>query len=141
MAPTLGLEPRTPWLTVRCSNQLSYVGIFYYYFKKKLRFQPGSFLFLHRSTTFGVIVLNFCVRNGNRCVHYAIATRLLSKLDISVRLSPRPISTSQLHMSPRFHTWPINLVVFKGSYLLLMGNLILRGASRLDAFSVYPVHT
>ena len=27
MAPQLGLEPRTPWLTVKCSNQLSYWGI------------------------------------------------------------------------------------------------------------------
>ena len=26
MAPQLGLEPRTPWLTVKCSNQLSYWG-------------------------------------------------------------------------------------------------------------------
>jgi predicted TIM-barrel fold metal-dependent hydrolase len=37
---------------------------------------------------------------------------------------------------------PIYLVVFKGSYSLkVMGNLILRGASRLDAFSVYPFQT
>ena len=27
LAPELGLEPRTLWLTVRCSNQLSYSGI------------------------------------------------------------------------------------------------------------------
>ena len=26
-------------------------------------------------TTIGVKVLNFCVRDGNRCVHFAIATR------------------------------------------------------------------
>ena len=54
-------------------------------------------------------------------------------------LSPRPISDSQLHVLPRFHLCPIYLVVFKGSYYLRMGYLILRGASRLDAFSVYPV--
>ena len=54
-------------------------------------------------------------------------------------LSPRPISDSQLHMLPCFHLCPIYLVVFKGSYYLRMGYLILRGASRLDAFSVYPV--
>ena len=28
LAPQQGLEPWTPWLTVRCSNQLSYWGIF-----------------------------------------------------------------------------------------------------------------
>ena len=54
-------------------------------------------------------------------------------------LSPRPISNSQLHVLPHFHLCPIYLVVFKGSYYLRMGYLILRGASRLDAFSVYPV--
>ena len=53
-------------------------------------------------------------------------------------LCPRPISNSQLHVLPHFHLCPIYLVVFKGSYFFRMGNLILRGASRLDAFSVYP---
>ena len=57
------------------------------------------------------------------------------------RLSPRPISNSQLHMLPCFHLCPIYLVVFKGSYSILEGYLILRGASRLDAFSVYPFQT
>ncbi len=55
------------------------------------------------------------------------------------RISPRPISIRQLHTLLCFHPEPINLVVFKGSYIL--GNLILRGASRLDAFSAYPVRT
>ncbi len=58
---------------------------------------------------------------------------------VLVWLSPRPISIRQLHTLPHFHPGPINLVVYKGSYLL--GNLILRGASRLDAFSAYPVRT
>ena len=53
-------------------------------------------------------------------------------------LCPRPISNSQLHVLPHFHPCPINLVVFKGVYSFRMGYLILRGASRLDAFSVYP---
>ncbi len=57
------------------------------------------------------------------------------------RSSPRPISSSQLHASLHFHLCPIYLVVFKGSYSFRMGHLILRGASRLDAFSVYPFRT
>ena len=57
------------------------------------------------------------------------------------RSSPRPISNSQLHALRHFHPCPIYLVVFKGSYFFRMGYLILRGASRLDAFSVYPVPT
>ena len=52
--------------------------------------------------------------------------------------SPRPISSSQLHALRHFHPCPIYLVVFKGVYFFRMGYLILRGASRLDAFSVYP---
>ena len=52
--------------------------------------------------------------------------------------SSRPISSSQLHASLHFHPCPIYLVVFKGSFAFRLGNLILRGASRLDAFSVYP---
>ena len=56
-------------------------------------------------------------------------------------LSPRPISTSPLHALLHFHSWPIYLVVFKGSYFFRMGYLILGGASRLDAFSVYPFRT
>ena len=55
--------------------------------------------------------------------------------------SPRPISSSQLHTLLHFHLCPIYLVVFKGSYFFRMGYLILRGASRLDAFSVYPFRT
>jgi hypothetical protein len=59
-----------------------------------------------------------------------------------VRLSPRPISTGQLSALLRLHTRPINLVFFKGSYQVNpVGDLILGSASRLDAFSAYPIHT
>ncbi|MCZ1266509.1 hypothetical protein EIH79_17390 [Paenibacillus tundrae] len=60
-------------------------------------------------------------------------------LKLAYWISPRPISTGQLHALLHFHPQPIYLVVFKGSYIL--GNLILRGASRLDAFSAYPFRT
>ena len=39
------------------------------------------------------------------------------------------------------HTRPINLVVFQGSFVFRQANLISGGASRLDAFSVYPCRT
>ena len=55
--------------------------------------------------------------------------------------SPHPISNSQLRALLHFHPCPIYLVVFKGVYFFRMGHLILRGASRLDAFSVYPFRT
>ena len=54
--------------------------------------------------------------------------------------NPRPISDSQLHTLLCFHLCPINLIVSKGTYYLKdMGYLISGWASRLDAFSVYPV--
>ena len=57
------------------------------------------------------------------------------------RSSPRPISNSQLHALLHFHLCPIYLIVSQGPYCSHMGYLILRGASRLDAFSVYPFRT
>ena len=54
--------------------------------------------------------------------------------------SPRPISTGLLRTLLCFQIRPINLVVYQGSYSLMgMGELILRSASRLDAFSGYPI--
>ena len=49
----------------------------------------------------------------------------------------RAISTGRLRGLPRFHFRPIDVVVFHGS----RRDLVLRGASRLDAFSGYPVRT
>ena len=45
----------------------------------------------------------------------------------------RAISTGKLHTLPRFHTQPINVVVFDDS----QGILVFRLVSRLDAFSGY----
>ena len=57
------------------------------------------------------------------------------------RSRPRPIRTRQLNVLPRVHLGPIYLVVYQGSYLFRDGDLILGRASRLDAFSAYPVPT
>ena len=115
-------------------------------------------------TIFGTSELNFCVRNGNRWNLTVIDTGhtndlvicfsfedVPSKLNIELRQteylikmgsSPRPISTRLLNGSLHLHIVPINLVVFKGSYLIdSVGYLISGPASRLDAFSVYPIRT
>ena len=49
----------------------------------------------------------------------------------------RAISTGQLNALLRLHLRPIGVVVFHGP----QGYLVLRGASRLDAFSGYPVRS
>ena len=49
----------------------------------------------------------------------------------------RAISTGKLHASQRFHTRPIDVIVYHGS----QGSLVLRWVSRLDAFSGYPDRT
>ena len=55
---------------------------------------------------------------------------------------PRIISTGLLNALLRLHIPPINLVVSQDPYSLKgMGELISRWASRLDAFSGYPIQT
>ena len=64
-------------------------------------------------------------------------SHIFEKKLLIVRLSPRPISTSQLHALLHFHSLPIYHLFLMGSYYLRMGYLILRLASCLDAFSTY----
>ena len=103
----------------------------------------------HQPSIFDVKELNCRVRNGNGWDLFAISTdweteheenARENELKGSIRKSVRPISTCWLNVSPRLHLRPINLVVYKGSYRK-GGYLILRTASRLDAFSVYPNRT
>jgi hypothetical protein len=49
----------------------------------------------------------------------------------------RVIRTGQLSALLRFHTRPIDVVVYHDP----QGDLVLRWVSRLDAFSGYPVQT
>ena len=51
------------------------------------------------------------------------------------------VRTGRLRRSPAVHVRPIDLVVFQEPTQQAAGNLILEGASRLDAFSAYPVPT
>ena len=111
--------------------------------------------------------LNFSVRNGKRCFPLAKATGNFAAggepptgtglspgpenctADLKQKSSsnkypssPRPISTGLLSTLLCLHIRPINLVVYQGPYSLKgMGELISRWASRLDAFSGYPVQT
>ena len=71
-----------------------------------------------------------------------IAAVVLRKSVSIVKSRPRIISTGLLHVLPRFHIRPINQVVYLDPYSLEgMGGFISRLASRLDAFSGYPIQT
>ena len=80
-------------------------------------------------------------------IFYSLFFQVLWKQDnvfhqIVLGLNPQSISTGPLNVSLHFHFQPINQIVFLEFYLLIvMGKLILEGASRLDAFSVYPFRT
>ena len=110
-------------------------------------------------STIGASGLDFSVRNGKRYFPVAMTAELSkgrahrpaagpaipSKLHSNPSCSksrPRAISTGQLNALLRLHRPPIDVVVFHGPYSLeVMGNLISRWASRLDAFSGYPIQT
>ena len=107
-------------------------------------------------STIGAEGLNCSVRNGKRCFPLAMTTGIWRDHALPEALqnrtaphrvskkpsSPRTISTGLLRTSLRFQIRPINLVVYQGPYSLKgMGELISRPASRLDAFSGYPIHT
>ena len=106
-------------------------------------------LFSYRSGGSFVVrsAANFMSSDSQMCVRSPVRTSMQAWPSVRSRglhaflstwSSLRPISSSQLHTLLHFHPCPINLVVFKGTYLSRRGGLILEGASRLDAFSVYP---
>ena len=151
-----GLEPPTCWLQVSCSTnwatlayigsksgtrthdlsvnsrllyQLSYLGTLN---QQRLTFPGGC-----PPSIISSVKLNFCVRDGNRCILYAIITKYCFVLKISLNAihsklhiwifttfqkvcyhiwsSPRPISIHQLKTLLLLHLGPINLLVFQGS--------------------------
>ena len=51
------------------------------------------------------------------------------------------VRTGRLRRSPAVHSQPIDLVVFQEPSHVRAGNLVLKRASRLDAFSAYPFPT
>ena len=120
-----------------------------------LKRSPGSDLLSQRllASIIGEEELNFRVRNGIGCDLFSMAARanmLLYERNIenrdevvlNLKKDSRTISTGQLNVSLRLHIRPINQVVYLGSLGSNdQGELILRLASRLDAFSGYPFRT
>ena len=85
----------------------------------------------------GVLVGNCLVDANNGCSLFLRVCVVL----YGVGTSPRPISTGRLGIAA-VHLRPINPVVYWGPYPVNpVGNLILKRASRLDAFSGYHFRT
>ena len=77
-------------------------------------------------------------RSGELIVHNTLTPGQVLRLEVK----PSTISTAQLHPSRGFHMPPIEQIVSLRSYPVNpVGNLILRRASHLDAFSAYPNRT
>ena len=127
-----------------------------------LCWQWAIFPVRRQTSIFASAELNFCVRNGNRwtlCDNITdfLLTSKRNKVENETETqtiwtlielcskggsSPRSISISQLNTLLCLHLWPIKLVVYKCPYSFwMMGYLILKHVSRLDAFSVYHSRT
>ena len=159
--PMIGLEPITCWLQISCSANWATSA----YLNKNgtnrartcdpllVRQVLSQLSYDPRQTTpAGLEPATSAVtgRRSNQLSHWALFKACTLKTEhifltstsfftLILWISPRPISDCQLNTLLCLHLKPIYLVVFKGSYWL--GYLILRGASRLDAFSVYPCRT
>jgi hypothetical protein len=96
----------------------------------KLLFQALVLRETRRITAFGF---------GSILSHALILGQLRPRIGVVKQLAVR---TGRLRRSLAVHIRPIDLVVFQEpSALEVPGNLVLEGASRLDAFSAYPVPT
>ena len=79
---------------------------------------------------------------GERCSRSSYISLIVYAFGSSLAVSGsdqayRTISIGQLNALLRLHLRPIDVVVYHGP----QGYLVLRGASRLDAFSGYPVRS
>ena len=81
--------------------------------------------------------LSSCTHHGVPAARTQYDATRLSYLGDCAPERVRAISTARLRTLPPVHLQPIDVVVFDGPD----GDLILRGASCLDAFSTYPDRT
>ena len=135
-------EIRTPdpLLARQVLSQLSYAPIFSHFKLRPLSLDFVSFFshVLYTLPRLSLVCLELLVLNVKIYHFYLIVNcTIKTAYHLIVRLSPRPISTSQLHTLLHFHSLPIYHLFLMGSYYLRMGYLILRLASCLDAFSTY----
>ena len=168
MAPKVGFEPTTYRLTAGCSTfELLRINNWLWptlprpfglstisdeelnfcvrYGNRCILFSVITILFLlidiRRITSLSFNNLPYSARIWIKIFYLIVYCTIKTAYHLIVRLSPRPISTSQLHTLLHFHSLPIYHLFLMGSYYLRMGYLILRLASCLDAFSTYLIRT
>ena len=121
LTPRVGLEPTTTRLTAECSTiELS----------RNMKYVPSE---LHTEHLMSLATFDSIITSPSLLTFHHLLLPLLNPL----RISPRPISTCQLHALPHLHSKPIYLVVFKGSYSCdgisyLEGGFTLRCLQRLS---------
>ena len=135
VAPPTGLEPVTPWLTVRCSTdwameeyvlvRFPLLGIVNSHVRGALQMKKWVRLCWHRpifparrqASIFGSAQLNFCVRNGNRWTLCANDTNF----SYSSLCSHRPIFPARRQASI-FGSAQLNFCVRNGNRWTLCAN-------------------
>ena len=158
MAPRVGLEPTTLWLTVICSTDWANeeYSLFSYPFSEYI-------LLKNKAAVLTTTASPFCSGNVllSRAVSHQVPSALKSLTSVFgmgtggssspsspdslslinstmqkifhlthfssfcfLRSSPRPISINQLNVSPHLHLWPINHIVYVGSYLLAQWEIL-----------------
>ena len=106
--------------------------------KWRLPIIPGRL----QPSTFSVKSLNFRVRYGYGCFPLAIAATFLNNHNSLNKRLLIKFSTYQYSQAQSITTLTLTAYLPCGLQgVLLKGNLILRGASCLDAFSSYPFQT
>ena len=101
--------------------------------------EPGVLLVLWPPNQIKPEELSFVVQVlYGMCIAFDLWSGFLCLLTVTgSNQAYRAISTGQLNALLRLHLRPIDVVVYHGP----QGYLVLRGASRLDAFSGYPVRS
>ena len=108
-APEAGLEPATLWLTVRCSNQLSYSGI--YVSRTSFRFGTANVLQKFLCANFlRYFYENFASFSVLTC-HFNVAAR---EIGIGCRLSLPPRSTNPCRYAAAGGPFPKVMVDSRG---------------------------
>ncbi len=129
--------PLLPWPTIELSRTISHLaGVFSFLFFLPFPSVPSLREPSKLHNNFCQASLSFHFRVSSTSFRFSLLLDQALDLLVPVSSNCLPAPTVSSLPPPAYL-----LVVFKGSYFFRMGYLVLREASRLDAFSVYPFQT